>query len=89
MSRVKIVKKRIGLEMFIERDKLVSVDIPNSSIIFNLLGGVYLTIPDDVMPSDCKQKIHTFLSYGQQQNNNLTIVVDLDNYLVPVSFEVG
>ena len=87
MANVKIVKNRIGLNIEIPRDKIINVDIPNGSIIFNFVGGIYLNIPDDVMPNETKEKISLFLS-GQKQQDNVSVTIDLDNYRIPVRIEV-
>jgi hypothetical protein len=83
MSKVVIKKKGITIEM--ERSDLVMVDQTADGVVFNFKYGLFLHYTDNFMPNGAKELMkNTSNSFP----NAKKLTFNLDNYNKPVSAEM-
>jgi len=76
---ITIKKQTIILEVL--KSDLIEVKETGDGIVFNLMGGLHLTLIEPSMPLEIKRAI----SNSIKSFNNVNITVDLMNYAKPVS----
>jgi hypothetical protein len=76
----KIVIKKQTIVLEIERTDLVEVKETGDGIVFNLQGGLHLSLIDMNMPLEVKRVIYTACNSFKKAN----LVIDLMSYLKPV-----
>jgi hypothetical protein len=85
MEKKLLIKIRKGrFELNLERDRLISVDPTYDGIVFNFQEGLYLTCTDPVMPNSSKELIKN----STNSFPKATLIIDLANYVRPISAEV-
>lgn len=77
----KIIIKKQTIVLEVDRTDLVEVKETGDGIVFNLQGGLYLTLIDIRMPLEVKRAIYTAFNLFKKAN----ITIDLMNYLKPVT----
>ena len=75
-----ITVKKQTIVLKVKRSDMVDVKGTGDGIVFNLLGGLFLTLTDINMPLETKQAITTsFKTFTK-----VDIIIDLMNYVKPV-----